>query len=147
MKWLLIFLPLVGWGCIHLNDCKNQDCFTPPPDIRFELVDSATLENLFLSGGLPENPVSITDEQNDPIACTLNKQYSPWAVWSTELGWRMGSHHYTLTVGDSTRIRFTLDMEILETECCTFATIKSFTVDNYSYSGDPASGYVRVLIP
>jgi hypothetical protein len=146
MKWLFLF-PLILWGCLNLNDCRQEDCFTPPPDIYFELVDSASGENLFQNGTLPESPIVITNENNATMGSTLFKDGGAWTIRSTELGWKFGSHTYTLSVGDTLAVNFTLEMETIETKCCTFVNIKDFKTDNYSFSGFPDAGYIRVLIP
>lgn len=146
MKWLTLF-PLVLWGCLNLNDCRQEDCFTPPPDIHFELVDSATGVNLIQNGTLPESPVVITDENNETVGSMVNKYTEKWTIRSTELGWKIGDHTYTLSVGDTLQIHFTLHMETVETKCCTFVNIKLFAIDNYSFEGAPDAGFIRVLIP
>lgn len=147
MKLVFAILPLLLWGCLNFNDCKHSDCFTPPPDIYFELVDSATGENLIQQGTLPESPIVITDENNSTVGCMLIKNSGQWTIRSTELGWKIGSHTYTLTVGDSLDVKFLLNMETIETSCCTFINIKAFSVGNFSFSGSPESGFIRVEIP
>lgn len=147
MKWIFIIFPLMLWGCFNLNDCRHDDCFTPPPDIYFELVDSANGENLIQQGTLPESPIVITDEENSTVDCTLDKYSTGWMIRSSELGWKIGSHTYTLTVGDTLDVKFLLNMEIIDTKCCTFMNIKAFTIDNYSFAGSPEAGFIRVLVP
>ncbi len=63
LLYMLLTISSLGFnGCDKINKCQNIDCFTPPGQFIFDIVDSGTKENVFAAGLFNPDEVSVKNE-------------------------------------------------------------------------------------
>lgn len=121
-------------------------CFTPPPIFAFELVDKITSENLFTNGTLSSSDIEIVDEENKKVKYEFIDRDNLNIINILEIGWDLGFHTYTISVGDDVRFNLELEMEQKSENCCTFFKTTQFNITNYTYIKSNTTDVYQVQI-
>ena len=125
----MFFLAL---GC-KINECDGIDCFSPPPNFNFELVDKTTGENLFTNGTLKSEDIQVLNENDEKISFQFISENDYNILSLNEIGWDLDPHTYTISVGTSIVFTLELDMEEKHENCCTFFKTETFQLSGYVY--------------
>ena len=141
---LLILTPLVFNGCDKINKCHNIDCFTPPRWYLFDIVDSETEENIFLSEDYDRNNVSVTDENGNWVKHEFLSYSDTNLLSLAEIGWNTGRNRYTISLDAETEINLVLEMQEANENCCTFFRVIDFGVEDYGWYEVENSEVIRI---
>lgn len=147
MKKIAFFVIL----SLTLISCKNSKCedilcFTPPPDFTFELVDKTTGENLFENGNLLSEDIKVLDEENKNVPFQFISENNLNSIYFQEIGWNLGLHTYTLTIGNQVNFDLVLEMQEKHENCCTFFKVLKFDISNYEYEQSNSTGIYKIKI-
>lgn len=139
---LLLISSLAFNGC----DKCNVDCFTPPRWYIFDIVDTESEENVFLSGEYDQNDVSVTDEFGNWVKHEFMAYGDTNLLSLAEIGWNTGRHQYTIALDAETEINFVLEMQQANENCCTFYRVIDFGVDEFEWYEVENSEVIRIII-
>jgi len=146
MKKILLFLILISFTTCKINECEGIACFTPPPNFIFELVDKTTGENLFTNGVLNSNTIEILNEDAKKIAFNFITEDDINLLQLSEIGWNLGLHTYTVSVGTEVEFTITLEMESKHENCCSFFNTLQFNISNYEFEQSNTSEIYTIKI-
>lgn len=142
----LLLTALAFTSCDKTNKCQNIDCFTPPQQFIFDIVDGETETNVFLTGDFDRADVAAADENGD----WENLQFLDYGDTNLlvlpEMGWNTGKHQYTISLDAETEINIVLEMQEAYENCCTFFRVIDFDVEDYEWYEVDNSELVRVKI-
>lgn len=146
MKKAILFFVLISLSACKINECEDIDCFTPPPSFIFELVDKTTGENLFTTGVLDSSTIEVLDEDSNKTTFSFITEDGINLLQLTEIGWNLGLHTYTVSVGTDVEFSITLEMEEKHENCCTFFNTLQFNVSTYEFEQSTTSGIYTIKI-
>lgn len=91
MKKLTVFLSTT----LFLTSCqKAVECFTPPPQVTFEIVNSAN-QNLIENGSIDEKTIQIQEETKEgPYTSTGYTLTADKLLFINNAGWEDGTKNY-----------------------------------------------------
>jgi hypothetical protein len=144
----LLFFVLLITSVFAFYSCDkcNQDCFTPPKWYLFDIVDNETEENVFMTGMYDREDVSVTDEDGNWVKHEFLTYSDTNLLSLAEIGWNTGRYRYTISLDAETEISFTLEMEQVNEDCCTFYRVIDFGVEGYEWYEIENSEVIRVEI-
>ena len=133
-KYLLLSLVIYTvFSCKKIKECDGIDCFSPPPNFDFELVDKTTGENLFTNGTLKSEDIQVVNESNENVSFQFISENDYNILSLNEVGWNLDPHTYTISVGASVEFYLELDMEEKHENCCTFFKTETLQISGYTY--------------
>lgn len=127
-----------------LND--TVDCFTPPRQFNFDLVDATTLDNLFLNDTFTEGAIKVYDESDNEIAFELIYYNESYILSLSEIGWNLDPKTYTIELSPDVSVVFQLDMDQVSSDSCTYFEVTAFDVVDYEYEELLPSGIIQIKI-
>lgn len=145
-KFLIaIFLLFTLTSCENLIN-KCGECFTPPPTFVFEIVDSASNENLYSNEYLNTGNIEVRDENNAIVSHAFIDENELNLIALSEIGWNTGLHQYSIILSENMYFEFELEMQSINEDCCTFFRTKSFKIENYTYEKSNLNGIIKIKI-
>ena len=140
----LIVLLLLAISCHSKDDCG--DCFTPPPQLNFDIVDAITGETLFLNETLTAESLRVYDELGAKVEFELVFQRERYIISLNEIGWELESKIYTIELSPDIKVFFELDMDQVSSDCYTYFEVKEFNVLDYEYEELVPTGIIQIKI-
>lgn len=138
---LVLFLVI---SCNLKDDCG--DCFTPPPQFNFDIVDAITGENLFLNETFSEETLKVYDELDSEVEFELVFYRERFIISLSEIGWELEPKIYTIELNQDIKVSFELDMDQVSSNCCTYFEVKVFNVFDYEYEELLPTGIIQIKI-
>ena len=139
---LLLLIILTQTSCdLIKKDCG--ECFTPPPTFIFEFVDKNNGENLFYNNTFITEDVSVTDEEGKSYEFELITEDNMSILNLGTLGWDLDPNSYIIKLSDKTSVKFVLDIDGIDGDCCVHHEVRKFVVYDYEYEVSH-SGFVKV---
>ena len=123
-------LVLSNLGC---NKCKDIECFTPPDEFNFQLVDKDSGEDLVANGTFKAEEISVfsvaANKEHDLIESNDGTDY---VFTDQEIGWESGAEKssYELRLNPTTVLPFTYESKKVNEDCCTFFELVRFEMDS-----------------
>jgi len=143
-KTLLLITILVSTISCDLGDDVN--CFTPPPQFNFDLVDATTLENLFLNDAFTEETLKVYDETDTEVNYELVLYNEKYILSLSEIGWELEPKTYTIELSPEVSVVFQLDMDKVTSDSCTYFEVETFEIEDYENEPDTSTGIIQVKI-
>ncbi len=143
-KTLLLIVILFSTISCDLGD--DVDCFTPPRQFNFDLVDATSLENLFLDDAFTEETLKVYDETDTEVNYELVLYNERYILSLNEIGWELEAKTYTIELSPEVSVVFQLDMDKVTSDSCTYFEVKTFEVEDYEYEQDSTTGIIQVKI-
>jgi hypothetical protein len=140
----LITVLFLAISCDLKDDCG--ECFTPPRQFNFDLVDAATLENLFLNETFTEEDIKVYDETDEEIEFRLVFHQERFILSLSDIGWELETKIYTIELSPDISVVFELDMDQATSDCCSYFEVKEFNVIDYEYEELLPSGIIQIKI-
>ena len=141
---LLIVVLFLTLSCNLKDDCG--ECFTPPRQFNFDIVDAITGENLFLNETLTAESLRVYDELGAKVEFELVFQRERYIISLNEIGWELESKIYTIELSPDIKVFFELDMDQVSSDCCTYFEVKEFNVLDYEYEELVPTGIIQIKI-
>ncbi|MBI5915390.1 MAG: hypothetical protein HY842_08435 [Bacteroidetes bacterium] len=123
-------LLLLNFQC---GKCDDIDCFTPPNEFTFQLLDKDSGEDLVANGTFQADEISV-------FSITGNKKHelqfltdsTAYFFTDQEIGWETGPENtsYELRLNPSTTLPFTYETREVSEDCCTFFELARFEMDS-----------------
>ncbi|MBN2610630.1 MAG: hypothetical protein JXB00_03660 [Bacteroidales bacterium] len=134
MKSFTIFL--FATALLSACDIECDECFTPPPDFAFRIVDRQSGINLIDSETYNADSISLSyfeneTEKNVALEFVTN-QYDEKIIHAGELGWiaAKGITDYYLNLGHADTDTLQLDIREMSDKCCTWFELKYFFINS-----------------
>ncbi|UMB54687.1 hypothetical protein MKD41_04265 [Lutibacter sp. A64] len=143
-KTLLLIVILFSTISCDLGD--NEDCYTPPRQFNFDLVDATTLENLFLDEAFTEEALKIYDDTDTEVNFELVFYNEKYILSLYQIGWELEPKTYTIELSPEISVVFKLDMDQVTSDSCTYFEVATFEVEDYEYEEDDTTGIIQVKI-
>ena len=141
---LLVVVLFLTLSCNLKDDCG--ECFSPPRQFNFDLVDATTLENLFSNETFAEDSLKVFDEFGEEVTFQLVIYNERYILSLSEIGWEVESKIYTIELSSEISVIFELDMDQVASDCCTCYEVKVFNVLDYEYDELLPSGIIQIKI-
>ncbi|MDT0689192.1 membrane lipoprotein lipid attachment site-containing protein [Salegentibacter sp. F188] len=129
-------------GCNE--NCDDTACFTPPPPFNFEFIDADTGENLFTSGTLEEDDISVTNQADNSERFISEDDYNVLNIG--DIGWETESVNYLIEVGERISFSLLVDAERRNEDCCSFTRINSTEIQDSEFEHAENSDLIRILV-
>lgn len=142
----IVLFIAVATGCHKTDKCEDVDCFTPPQEFAFNIVDKATGENVFATGEFTREDVDVYNANDQWTKHQFNSYGDTNLLILPEIGWTLERTAYTIHLSDQDSINFVLDMEERHDNCCTFFRKTEFGVTNHDWTEIDSTGVIRVEI-
>lgn len=140
----IALLIAVVTGCHKTDKCEDVDCFTPPQEFAFNIVDKTTGENVFATGEFNKADVDVFNENDQWTKHQFNNYGDTNLLILPEIGWQLERTSYIIHLSDQDSINFVLNMEERHENCCTFFQETEFDVTNHNWTEIDSTGVIRV---
>lgn len=141
---ILIFLATVVQSCNN-DDCN--DCFTPPPPFKFELVDKTSGENVFTNGTFAANQIQIVNvATNAPAQFTFISENNINLIQSNGIGFQTEVVNLKIASGNTTIFNFFVDAERKRSNCCSFTAYNEIQISNAEFELNTETGTYKILV-
>lgn len=144
-KVLLLLVVLFFTNSCNLSD-DCGDCFSPPRQFNFDLVDATTLENLFSNETFTEDSLNVYDELGEEVTFELVFYNDSYILSLNEIGWELEPKIYTIELSSEISVIFELDMNQVTSNCCTYYEVEVFNIVDYEFEELYPSGIIQVKI-
>lgn len=133
-------------SCVNKNDDCGE-CFSPPQEINFEVVNKITGENLFTNGTFNKNQISITDiETGNLIDFNFLNENNLNIIQLNNIGWKTENIHYLINIDDVIVFNLYLEAQRLFENCCSFTKINNLKIENIEYEFNKQKGIYKILV-
>lgn len=140
----LIVVLLLATSCKLSSD--DVECFTPPRQFNFDLVDATSLENLFSNETFTDSAIKVYDETDEEVEFRLVFHDGRYILSLGNIGWELEPKTYTIELSPETSVVFKLDVDQITSNGCTYFEVKEFEVIDYEYEELLPSGIIQVKI-
>ncbi len=143
---LFFVLFLLLQSCATDQDCEDLACTTPPVSFIFELVDSATGENLFTNGTYTAAEIEINNlNSDDIIAYTFIDENEVNLIQIASVGWESGVTNIALELDSERMVTLYVDAERVTEDCCDFTRYNEVRIET-EFGLDEQDGIYRILV-
>lgn len=140
--FLLFTIMIISQGC---SDCG--ECFTPPDPFNFEIVDSATKENLFTNGTyVPSQIEVINTNDNKHVEYSFISQENSNLIQINSIGWQTEIVDILLRIADKNIFSLHVDAESVHEDCCSFTRYHEIKIENCEFEFDSSLNLYRILV-
>jgi len=140
----LVIVLLIFASCDN-GDC--DECFTPPQEFTFEIVDAESGENLFTNGTFTPETIKITntlDDSERTFRFFSEDQINLIQIF--EIGWETEIVNLEISVGNETLFSLYVDAQRTIEDCCSFTEFKEITIQNSEYEFNSESGVYTIFV-
>ncbi|WP_424494595.1 hypothetical protein [Salinimicrobium sp. GXAS 041] len=133
-------------SCATDQECEDLSCTTPPVSFIFELVDSATGENLFTNGTYTPSQIEINNlNDDDNIAYTFIDENEVNLIQIASIGWESGVTNIALELDSERMVTLYVDAERVTDDCCNFTRYNEVRIET-EFGLDEQDGVYRILV-
>ena len=140
----LIAILFLTISCDLSDDSDN--CFTPPRQFNFDLIDATTSENLFLNETFTEEEIKVYDENDAEVDFDLFLYNETYILALKKIGWELEAKTYTIELSPEVSVVFQLDMDKVTSDSCTYFEVETFEIEDYENEPDTSTGIIQVKI-
>jgi hypothetical protein len=142
---ILILVTLLFQSC-HDDDNDCGECFSPPEDFAFEIVDKTSGENLFTNGTYNAEDITITNSLNDdePVTFTFISENEYNIINISSIGWQTEIVDLTIAVSDTPIFNFYVDAERKTANCCSHTEYNEITISGSEFEAE--TGIYIILV-
>ena len=141
---ILILFVVIFQSCNN-DDCG--DCFTPPENFRFELVDKTSGENLFTNGTYESNQIEITNvSTNSSADFTFISENNINLMQINGIGFQTEIVNLKIDIGDTNIFNFFVDAERKKGDCCSFTEYNEIRISDSEFELSNETGIYKILV-
>jgi hypothetical protein len=148
LKFVFLFVILAIQGCdlIDFNeDCG--ECFTPPKNFVFELLDKNTHENVFTNGSYDAADIEIISlEDNSAIQYDFIGEDSINVIDLYSVGWQTEIVNYAICIANDTIFEFYANASRVSEDCCSFTRWNEVRIDRAEYELSSVTGWYEIVV-
>ena len=146
MKKFNLILSLIT---IILQSCNNNDCgecFTPPEEFSFEIVNKISGENLFTNGTYePEQIEIINTLDNSKVNFTFISENNINIIQIENIGWVTEKVNLQINISENHIFDFNVNAERKTGECCSYTEYNNITIGNSEYELENQTGIYKIM--
>lgn len=143
---ILILLIVIFQSCKNDDNC-DKDCFTPPTNFAFEIVDKISHENLFTNGTFEADQIQITNTLNDtPVEFKFISENDLNLIEIGSIGWQTEVVDLKIDIADTTIFDFYVDAERRTEDCCSYTEYKELTISGSEFELDNQTGIYKIFV-
>lgn len=146
MKKNYFILVLIAWVFCSCNDCKDIACFTPPPQLSFNLVDKNTELNIFQSSAYNTNLVNVTDANNIDVDFELVFIDEETLIISNTIGWETEEANLIIHLGDQEVAKVYVNALREKGKCCSFTVFEELLINDEAIGENPLRDNIKIYI-
>ena len=141
----ILVLLLLTQSCKIDDECG--ECFSPPNQFVFELVDSTTGENLFTNGYFNSNDIRVLDAntQNN-IEFSFIDENAINLISINTIGWKTETVNYSIIILNDNIFNLYVDAERLTADCCNYTKYNEIIIENKDFQLNQETGIYKILI-
>ena len=141
---ILILLLIIFQSCIN-DECG--DCFTPPNNFRFELVDKTSGENLFTNGTFEPNQIEITNVlNNSSTEFEFISENNINLIQISGIGFQTEIVNLKIDIGTTRIFNFYVNAERKKGDCCSFTAYKEIIISGSEFEFNNEIGVYKILV-
>lgn len=132
-----------------LQSCGEScgECFTPPQNFMFEIVDKVSGENLFTNGTYASSQIQITNTLNDtPVEFTFIDENNINLISVDGIGWKTEIVNVKVDIANNQLFRFYVDAERKSADCCNFTKYNEINLSECEFELDSQTGIYKILV-
>jgi len=142
--FLLLFL-ISLLGCTNTKDCPT--CFTPPNFYVFDLVDTASGENIFSQGVYSVSEISFLDtgtgkEKSFDFIAEDQRNL----IVLNSIGWESENLEIEVKHSDDVLFHLKIEVERKSENCCSFTQEYLFEISGVSYERDNTKELITIFL-
>ena len=146
----IFYIPgiLIAYSLFIIQGCKFGDCgecFSPPFDFTFEILDHVTGENLFSNGRYNPDSISVQNMDDNSLIPFDFVSESDLLVINS-IGWKTETVNYIFIVGSDSLFSLHVEAERASEDCCTFTRYHEIIIENSSFEFVAHSGIYNILV-
>ena len=142
---LVLILFVVIFQSCNNDDCG--DCFTPPENFRFELVDKTSGENLFTNGTFESNQIEITNvSTNSSADFTFISENNINLIQINGIGFQTEIVNLKIDIGNTNIFNFFVDAERKKGDCCSFTEYNEIRITDSEFELNNETGVYKILV-
>lgn len=150
VKHLLLFVGVlfIGSSCIKINECG--ECFTPPPQLSFKVIDAESGDNLYTDLTYSHSDLKlfyITDNDSTFLNVDLFQIADQWIISSREMSWISLSNEgetFYLELNPHTVETIYLKIISVTENCCTYHPIDDLTINGENAEIETYTNYILI---
>lgn len=142
---LLVLLAMIFQSC---NDDSCEECFTPPQNFNFEVIDKISGENVFANGTYNPEHITITNSlhNNEPVEFTFISENNMNLIYIGSIGWKTEIVNLRIEISNNHIFNFYVDAERKTQNCCNYTAYKQITVTNSEFNLDTQTGVYKIFV-
>ena len=143
-----IILIVITFSCETDNESEcDKYCFTPPPSLRFELVDKLTNENLFSNETFDPYQIGIINLDNNKSVDYRFLDYENRNLISiNSFGWQTEIINYSIRIDNDEIFTLYVDAERLIEDCCSFTKYNEISIENSEFGIDTINFVYKIFV-
>lgn len=141
----LLFLITV----LFFQSCQQEcgDCFTPPANFAFELIDKESGENLFTNGTYNSADLEIINlADSTAVEYSFIDENNVNIIFINNIGWKTEIVNYSFNVSTKHIFDFYVDAERLDGKCCSYTAYNAIEIKDAEYAFESGRGIYQILV-
>ena len=145
LKLLFISLLFLLQACKIEEKCG--ECFSPPGDFAFSVVDKLTGENLFTNGKYkPEQIEVINSADSTKIDYSFVPEHNNNLIRIYSIGWKTEKINVTVKVLNQPIFNFYVDAVRKSEKCCSYTEYREVLIQNADFVLDDETGIYTIRV-
>ncbi|MBU2950640.1 hypothetical protein KO493_08025 [Tamlana agarivorans] len=145
-KNIFIIITFFLLSCDAIKDC--EDCFTPPNNFYFDIVDKVSGENLFTNGTYDYQDIEIinTLDGNESVDFEFITHDNINQIEIYSIGYSTEIVNLKFYVSNQYLFDFYVDAERTSENCCSFTVYNEIKITGSDFVSKPQSGVYTILV-
>jgi len=146
IRFIILFAIILSQSCKNKSDPCGE-CFTPPSDFKFEIVDRATGEDLFKNGTFQPNQIKIISLFDSSDVQFKFIEYPTIDIIQTQwIGATTETIYYSFSISSMNIFRLYIDAERIVENCCSYTRYNEIRIEDVEYETNPDSEIIKILV-
>ena len=132
-----------------LQSCGEScgECFTPPQNFMFEIVDKESGANLFTNGTYMSSQIQMTNTLNDsPVEFTFINENNNNLISIDGIGWKTEIVNLKVDIANNQLFKLYVDAERKSADCCNFTKYNEINLSECEFELDSQTGIYKILV-
>lgn len=142
---ITVALIVVASGC--KDKCSDTECFSPPGELVFNVIDAATGENLFYNGTLDASSIQVlnlADGSEEDFEFVEGDNQS--LIVFQNIGWQTETVNLKVSAGGDVLFQLKVVARRLSGNCCSYTLYDDVDVEQAEFEYDASTGFFNILV-